>query len=638
MALAFLRRHRRWFFVFLWVVILAFVILYIPNTDPATSLANTTVATVGGEAIQANEFQRQYLRQRRQFLDMNQGQIDEAMLERMGLREQVLSSMVRARLEALEADRLGFQVDDKALVKAITEDPQLQTDGRFIGTPTLTRMLQGRGMTVVDFENEVRAQLKAQRLREAVTDGVTVSDAEISAEFRRRSEQVHAEYVHLPLAPFEAAIQPTDAEISARFEGNKDRFRLPERRVLSYLHVDPMELRGKVLPTGTEIENYYRANAAEFTTPPQVCARHVLVKLKASPDATEGHDDATARTMAEAALARLRKGEAFEKVAKENSEDSSAANGGSLGCFAREQMVPEFSAAAFALAPGAMSDLVKSSFGYHIIKVDTKLDGTTVPLEQARTRIEGQLQDTKARDLASQKAAAVVEGLKSNQSLEQIAIAQALTVKKSEPLQLGKGTGVLTSPVLLSNAFELKAKETSKNGFQAGAGAAFFRVDEILESKIPTLAEVKDDVRLDLIKHLAREKARQAAQALAADAERTSLAAAATRAKATRVETKGLVGRGQGFTDIAQGSLLEQQVFDLSEKKISGPLDTPTGVAVARVIEKTASDEAAMIQQRESIRAGLIEAKKDRLFSSYLQTLTERFPITQNAEALASIR
>jgi hypothetical protein len=339
----------------------------------------------------------------------------------------------------------------------------------------------------------------------------------------------------------------------------------------------------------------------------------------------------TART-AEAAVARLRKGDAFEKVAKENSEDSSAANGGSLGCFAREQMVPEFSAAAFALAPGAMSDLVKTSFGYHIIKVDTKLEGTTVPLEQARTRIEAQLQDTKARDLASQKAAAVVEALKSNQSSSR-SPAQALTVKKSEPLQLGKGAGVLTSPVLLSNAFELKAKETSKNGFQAGAGAAFFRVDEILESKIPTLAEVKDDVRLDLIKHMAREKARQAAQALAADAERTSLAAAATRAKATRVETKGLVGRGQAFTEIAQGSLLEQQVFTCPES----PLDTPTG-AVARVIEKTASDEAAMIQQRESIRTGLIEAKKDRLVSSYLQTLTERFPITQNAEALASIR
>src|SRR6185369_17767144 len=154
----------------------------------------------------------------------------------------------------------------------------------------------------------------------------------------------------------------------------------------------------------------------------------------------------------------------FEKVAKEKSEDSSAANGGSLGCFPREQMVPEFSNVAFALAPGSFSpDVVKSPFGYHIIKVDTTLPGTTQPLEQARKRIEAELQDSKSRELASQKAEAVSESLKANQTLEQIATAQGLTVKKSEPLQLGKGAGPLTSPVLLSSAFELKAKETSKD-------------------------------------------------------------------------------------------------------------------------------------------------------------------------------
>jgi peptidyl-prolyl cis-trans isomerase D len=638
MALAFLRRHRRWFFVFLWVVILAFVILYIPDLDPATRMADAEVATVGGRAIPAAQFQKQYLRQRRQFLAMNQGQVDEAMLERMGLREQVLSTMVREELEALEADRLGFQVDDEAVVKAITSDPQLQNDGRFVGSATLARLLQQQGMTVADFENEVRRQLKTQRLRQAVTDGVTVSAAEISAEFRRRSELVHAEYVHIPTAPFEAALQPTDDEIKARFEANKDRFRLPERRVLSYLLVDPIELRAKVLPTGAEIENYYRANAAEFATPAQVCARHVLVKVKQDAAATDGHEDAEASKLAAALLARLKGGEAFEKVAKEKSEDSSAANGGSLGCFGREQMVPEFSTAAFNLAPGGMSDVVKSSFGYHIIKVDSTLPATTQTLDQARKRIEAQLQDSKSRELASQKAEAVVKGLKANQTLEQIATAQGLAVKKSEPLQLGKGVAPLTSPVLLSQAFELKAKETSKDGFQAGAGAAFFRVEEILPSKVPELAEVKEDVKKDLIRFQAREKAREAAKALAADAGRTDLAKAAARAKFSRTETKGLVGRGQAFVEIPQNTVLEDQAFDLPEKKISEPLDTPTGVAVVRLIEKKSSDEAALVQQRESIKDSLVAAKKDRLFSSYLQTLTDRYPITRNAEALASVR
>ena len=637
MALAFLRRHRRWFFVFLWVVILAFVILYIPNLDPATRLADSTVATVGGRAIQASDFQKQYLRQRRQFLNLNQG-VDESMLERMGLREQVLSTMVREQLEGLEAKRLGFQVDDQAVIKAITEDPQLQTDGRFVGSATLTRLLQQQGMTVADFESEVRRQLKTRRLREAVTDGVSVSDAEVSAEFRRRSELIHAEYVHIPLAQFEAGIQPTDEEIRARFDSNKDRYRQPERRVLSYLLVDPIELRAKVLPTGAEVESYYRANAAEFTTPPQVCGRHILLKVKPGATAEKGHEDLEARTLAEGALARLKKGEPFEKVAKETSEDSSAKNGGSLGCFSKEQMAPEFSSAAFALQPGAMSDLVKSSFGYHIIKVDTTLPGSTQPLDQARKRIEAQMQDSKSRDLASQKAEAVAQALKANQTLEQVATAQGLAVKKSEPLQLGKGSGVLTSPVLLSQAFELKAKETSKDGFPAGAGAAFIRLDEILPTKTPELSEVKDEVKKDLIRVMAREKARETAKALVADAERTDLAKAAIKAKLTRVETKGLVGRGQAFTEIPQSSLLEDQVFDLGEKKLSSPLDTPSGVAIARVLEKKSSDETALVQQRDSIRESLVSAKKDRLFSSYLQTLTDRYPISRNAQALAALR
>jgi len=196
----------------------------------------------------------------------------------------------------------------------------------------------------------------------------------------------------------------------------------------------------------------------------------------------------------------------------------------------------------------------------------------------------------------------------------------------------------LTSPVLLSRAFELKAKETSKDGFQAGAGAAFIRVDDILPPRTPELSEVKEEVKKDLVAAMAREKAREAARALAADAERTDLSKAATRAKVTRVETKGLVGRGQAFTEVPQSSILEDLVFDLPEKKLSAPLETPSGVAIARVLEKKTSDEAALVQQRESIREALVAAKKDRLFSSYLQTLTDRYPISRNAEALASLR
>lgn len=246
--------------------------------------------------------------------------------------------------------------------------------------------------------------------------------------------------------------------------------------------------------------------------------------------------------------------------------------------------------------------------------------------------------DSKARDLASQKAEAVATALKSNRSLEQIATAQGLTVMKSEPLRPGKGSGVLTSPVLLSRMFELKVGEAAKEGFPAGAGAAFFRLDEILAPKIPELTEVADEVRADFVKQSARERARQAASSLAAEARRSDLAKAAARAKVTRVETKGLVGRGQAFTEIPQSSTVEDQLFELSAGTVSPPIDTPTGVTVVRITKKESSDETALVLQRESIRDSLVAAQKDRLYSSYLQTLADRFPITRNAEALASIR
>jgi peptidyl-prolyl cis-trans isomerase D len=637
MALAFLRRHKRWFYVFLWVVILAFVILYIPSAE-TTAAGDTAVATVGGREISVASFQRRYIQQKRYFMAMNQGQIDEAMLERMGLRQQVLSSMVRQKIEELEADRLGFTVDDAAVVKAITENPAYQDNGRFVGSDTLSRMLQQQGLTAQDFEREVRTQLKSERLRDMITDGVGVSDDEVTEEFHRRTDLINVEYAFLPTATFAATIQPTEEEIKSRFESNKDRFKLPERRVVSYLLVDPTELRAKVLPTGSEIEAYYRNNATEFTTAEQVCGSHVLIKVKASPTATEGHDDASARTLAEAALARVKAGEPFEKVAKERSEDSSASSGGSLGCFQREAMVKEFSDAAFALSNGATSELVKTQYGYHIIKVDTKVAARTSPLEQVRKGIEQRLQDTRAREMAGQKAEAVGKALESNRSLEQIATAEGLSVKKSEPLQLGRGAGVLSNPALLSKVFSLKPKETDKDAHPAGQGLAFVRLEEVLPPKTPELAEVKDEVRRDAIDARAREQARGTAAALIADARRTDLKKAAERAKATFGETKNLVGRGQALASVPQGAVVEEKVFALGEKTLSDPIDAPAGVLVARVIEKKVGDPTAREQQAASIRESLLDTKRERLFSAYLQSLMERYPVATNAGALENLR
>jgi peptidyl-prolyl cis-trans isomerase D len=638
MALALLRQHRRWFYVFLWVVILSFVILYIPSFDPQQQqLADDTLATVGGQTIRTREFQAAYVDQIRRFQQMSQGRLDDAMIERLGIREQVLSSLASQKIIGLEATRLGIKVDDDAVARAITEDPNLQVNGAFVGADRLRSFLQSQGKTLRDFEEDVRRQLQAERFQRLVTDGVQVAGAEIEAEFRKRTDLARAEYVHVMTASYEGESAATDAEAQARFEANKEAYRLPERRRVSYILVDPAPLRAKTVVQGSEIEAYYRNRASEFQTPEQVCGRHILLKVRGEGGA-EGRPEAEAKSLADKALARVQRGEAFEAVAKAVSEDTSASSGGSLGCFPRGQMVPEFEAAAFALAAGATSDLVRSPFGFHIIRVDSRVAPGVIPIEQARARIQAILQDTKSRQAASTQTEAILTALNAGRTIEQAAAEQSLAVQKSEPLAPGRGAAPLFDPGLLAKTFELQAGQTAKEAFPAGAGAAFIRVDEILPSNIPDFAEVKEDARRDASRTKARERARALAQRVADQARTVGLDRAARAEKLTRKQTDGLLGRGQVFTDIPSAEAFESRAFALDVNAVSDPIETPAGFAVVRLIEKKTSDRAALEVQRETLRESIAATRRQQLFESYMRTLADRYPVERNAAAIARLR
>ena len=116
----------------------------------------------------------------------------------------------------------------------------------------------------------------------------------------------------------------------------------------------------------------------EFTEPEEACASHILVKVKATPEATEGHPDDEAQQARRRRL--LDAGEGRAPISRRSRRRSPrtrarAAQGGDLGCFARGRMVPEFENAAFTLPPGQVSDLVKTDFGYHVIRVSLAQGG-----------------------------------------------------------------------------------------------------------------------------------------------------------------------------------------------------------------------------------------------------------------------
>ena len=168
-----------------------------------------------------------------------------------------------------------------------------------------------------------------------------VSEAEAEREFRRRNEQVKAEYVQVDAAPLPGGVRAHRGRGEGPLRGETDAYRLPEKRVVSYVLLDAEALKPRVTVTDGELEAYYQAHSEEFKQEEQACASHILVKVKAAPEATEGHPDAEARALAQGLLDQVKGGADFAALAKKSSEDQgSAANGGDLGCFARGRMVP----------------------------------------------------------------------------------------------------------------------------------------------------------------------------------------------------------------------------------------------------------------------------------------------------------
>ncbi len=334
MALGYMRRHKKWLFVFLWLVIAAFIVLYVPALDPSgEGTPSEAVVTVGDQEISVGEFQRAYYRQRQYLARLYQGRLDESMLRQMGLEEQVLQGLVVERLVQLEAERLGITVPDEAVARAITAAPEYQDDGRFIGGPELRRRLELAGMSEESFAESLRRQLMRERLQSLVSDGVTVTDAEVKREFSRRTEQVELEYVLVDTERFREEIQPSDEEVAERFEAKRESYRIPERRVVSYVLLEREVLRPMVTVADRDVALYYQDHRDEFTQEEESCARHILVKVRTATDeGGEGHGEEEARRIAQTLLERVRAGADFAALARASSEDQgSAASGGDLG-------------------------------------------------------------------------------------------------------------------------------------------------------------------------------------------------------------------------------------------------------------------------------------------------------------------
>jgi peptidyl-prolyl cis-trans isomerase D len=630
-----MRRHKNWLKWSLAIVVVAFVALYIPSFLKDTGTAagpNGVVATVDGRDITVNRFRRAYSSQMNAYRNAYGANFDERLLKQLGMDQRIVQQLIEEEAALAEAGRQGITASTAEVRARILSLPAFIENGQFIGQLRYEQILENQNPPIRpnEFEEEVRRSIIVEKLQGALTDWITVADKDVDAEFNRRNEKVKLAVVAFPSDKFKEAVSATDAEIAAHFESNKEQYRVPEKRKIKYALIDTDAMRQRIAVTDAEVKQHYDQNVQAYSQPEQMQASHILLK-------TEGKDDAAVKKHAEEVLAKVKGGADFAAIAKKESEDTgSAVKGGDLGFFPREQMVKEFSDAAYALKPGEISELVKSEFGYHIIKAGEKKPAATSPMETVRPQIEDTLKFERVNKEADRIANDLVGKLTKPADLDSVAKARGLIVAESGFFARGEPiAGLGMSPEVVNRAFELKDGEVSE-AIRTPSGRVFVSVTGKQDSKLPTLEEVKARVRDDVQKKKAIDAARQKASGLVAQLKTGDFSAAA-KAAGLEAKTTDLIGRNQAIPDVGVSAAVDAAAFALPEGGVSDAITTDTGAVIVKVLEKKGPTAEEIKTGRENVKMQLLNEQRQRFYGSYMTKARERMTIRSNPQVIAQV-
>jgi peptidyl-prolyl cis-trans isomerase D len=633
-----MRRHKNWLKWSLAIVVLTFVLLYIPDfvrTNPTATGAGPreVIAEVNGRTVTASDFQQRYLSQVQAYRQQFGGSLNDQLIRQLGIDRQILAQMIDEQVGLLEAEQNGISVSDDELRQQIFSIPALQENGVFIGQQRYQQLLQSQNppITPAQFEESLRRSMVLDKLRAALTDWMAVSDGDLEREYKQRNEKVKLQVVALTAAKFRSAVTVTDADVAAHFEAHKAEYRIGEQRKIKYLLLDRDQARLKISVPPGDIQRYYNDNIQQFQTPEQVKASHILFK-------TEGKDEAAVRKQAETVLQQAKNGGDFAALAKQYSEDDgSKANGGDVDYFGRGRMVPEFETAAFNMQPGQISDLVKSQFGFHIIKVIDKRPGSTRTLDEVRTQIQDQLSLQQADERISTQAAQFATRIKDIADLEPSARELQLMVQESGFFQKEDPVpGLGAAPQVASTAFTLQG--TAASGVIATArGPVFIAVSERKDPYVPMLDEVKERVREDLIKAKATELSRQRATEIAAALKSSKDFAAAAKAQGLEAKATELVPRGSALPDVGVSPEVERLAFSLPAGSVSDPIQTADSTVIVRIVDRDEVTPDELRQGQEAFRAELLNERRGRFFSVYMGKAKEKMKVEVRNDVLQRV-
>jgi peptidyl-prolyl cis-trans isomerase D len=609
-----MRRYRKSLQIGLLVVIAAFVASLFVFGSSGSRMggdeARDRVATVNGESIPIERFQRRYQSYLEAYAQMYRDRFTNELAERLGLPQQVVGDLVLEALIVQRAQTEGLAVTDEELNARIHSIPAFQENGRF-SLKRYQDILKRRGFNPAAFESEIRRELTRAKVESAVRGGVKVSETELEQAFRMRREEVRAAWALVDLAPIVAAASVTDEDLAAYFAKHPDEFRQPDRRRVQYVTLSPKSFTPTV--TDAEVEKYYREHAKEFESPRQVRAAHVLVRV---PETGGSEAEDKARSKIADVIRRAKAGEDFGKLAQQVSEDSGTApRGGDLGLVSRGEVVPQFEQALFALKKGEVSpEPVRTPFGFHAIKVSDVQEGGRKPLKDVAGQIRSRLSAEAADRAVKEKAEQIRPPLQAAKDFMAEAKTLGLAPVETTMARLDRVPGLAGTDTLEEAAFAL-AQGGVSTPVTTPAGLVLIKVVGVIPAGVPPLGEVKDKVTASVKRQKAETAALERAKQLAADAQSGDFAAAARKAGAVTGET-GRFSRAKPAERLPADAMMA--ALQTPAGQLSAPVKAQQGYYVVKVLERVPPDMSGLGAERDKLLKEMLVQKQSLAWESWL--------------------
>ena len=560
---------------------------------------------------------------------------------------QAAENLIQQTALVVEAERMGLGANDDDVRDEIQHGLYANTffpGGKFVGEEAYANILESNGLTIPQFEALVKQDVLRIKLRNLITASASVTDAAVRQEFEKQNTKVKFEYAFFSEAELRKTIHPTESELKAFYNSNKTSYTnsIPEKRKVRYVVLDTAKISAETHVSEQDLESYYRDHREEFRVPEEVNVRHILIKTPAGPDGkVDPKIDQQARSKAEDVLKQVKAGGDFAELAKKFSEDAgSAKNGGSLGWIGRKVSVAEFEKVAFSLPKGSTSELVKSSFGYHIIHVDDKHEARVKSLDEVKAQIEPTIEQQKVSRQAESKSNAFLGQARAN-GLDQAASAQGLQATTTDFFGRNDSlAGIGNSPAFMDAVFGAGEK-SPPDMVETKDAYAVFQLLEVRPPATPSFEEIRSRVEQEFINQQASSLLNQKTQELSDRTKAEHDLKKATKELGASLKTSDFVLPTDQVPDIGSMRGPAATAFSMKPGDTSGPIVNATSGAVLQVVDKRAPSEEEFAQKKDQIRDSLLQQKQGDLFNLFVSNLVVQMDksgkIKRNQEELKQL-